>query len=172
MTNKKSLPIKGIGFTLLIILGIVLLGLYFYKWYQVKEDEKYLQSYLISTNTINLEMNDIKEIKTVLSESPTNYYIYIGYKKDESVYRLEKDLKPLIEEYDLQNSFYFIDVTDIKNNNKNYKEDIAKELNISKNKITNVPIILYFKDGKLASDGVTNSKDFEKLLKDIEKNTK
>ena len=80
MTNKKSLPIKGIGLTLLFILGIVLLGLYFYKWHQVREDEKYLQSYLISTNTINLETNDIKEIKTVLSESPTNYYIYIGYK--------------------------------------------------------------------------------------------
>ena len=88
MTNKKSLPIKGIGLTLLFILGIVLLGLYFYKWHQVREDEKYLQSYLISTNTINLETNDIKEIKTVLSESPTNYYIYIGYKK--ATERLER----------------------------------------------------------------------------------
>lgn len=164
--NVKSLPLKKIFITLLIVLGIILLTLYFYKWHQVKQDEKYLKSYLISTSTINLEMNDISEINTVLSESPSYYFIYISYTKDEDTYNLEKELKPIITEYDLRNNFYFINVTDIKDKNSNYKEDIAKELGIDKNKINNVPVILYFKDGKLARDGVTNANDFEKILKE------
>ncbi len=165
--NKNgSLAMKKIVIILCVIVGIVLLTLYFKKWQEVREDEKYLSSYLISTNTVNLEMNDIKEINSVLSETPSSYFIYISYTKDKDVYNLEKKLKPLIDDYNLQNSFYYINVTNIKENNKDYKEDIAHELNIDKDKIKKVPIILYFKDGKLVQNGVYNEREFEKLLKE------
>lgn len=166
MMVKSESPstMKNIVIMILFILGVILLTLYFYKWYQVKQDGKYLESYLISSNTINFEMNEIEEIKTVLSETPSYYFVYIGYTKDKAVNELEKELKPLITDYDIQNNFYYLNITNIKENDNNYKESIAKELNISKKKVEDIPVILYFKDGKLVQDGVTNAKDFEKLL--------
>ena len=150
---------------LCIILAIIFLALYFYKWHTVKEQEKYLNSYLIETNTISLEMNDINEISSVLSETPSYYFLYISYTSDEDIYNLEKKLKPLIDEYQLQNNFYFLNITDFKDTNKSYKEDIAKALNINKNIISDVPIILYFKDGELAaSKGIFTAEEFEDLL--------
>ena len=158
-------------FTLLcIILAIIFLALYFHRWNTVKEQEKYYNSYLISTNTISLEMNDIDEIQSVLSETPSYYFLYISYTGDEDVYHLEEDLKPLIDEYQLQNNFYFLNVTDFKDTNKNYKDDIAQELGIDASIISDVPIILYFQDGELAtSKGIFTAEQFEDLLetKDI-----
>lgn len=165
--KNKSQPVQNRGLIILfVVIGAVLVLLYCYKWHQVRNEEKYLTSYLVSTNTISLEMNEIDEIDSVLLETPSYYFVYISYTKDESVYNLEKKLKPLIDEYDLQNNFYYINVTDIKENNKNYKADIAKKLNVDSSKINEVPVILYFKDSKLVKDSITNAKDFEKLLKD------
>ncbi len=163
--GNDSLTLKKILITLGVIVGIIFLGLYFYKWYQVKSEEEYLKSYLVSTNTISLEMNDINEINAVLSETPSDYFVYISYTKDKDTYNLEQDLKPLIDKYNINNSFYYINVTDIKETNKNYTLDIAEALNIKNEKIKNVPVIFYFKDGKLIQDGVYNAKEFEELLK-------
>ena len=96
--KNKSLSMKNYLVACLLILGIVLVVLYFYKWHQVKEEEKYLNSYLVNTGTVNLEMSDIKEINTVLSETPSYYFVYISYTKEEDVYNLEKELKPLISD--------------------------------------------------------------------------
>ena len=150
---------------LCIILAIIFLALYFHKWNTVREQEKYYNSYLISTNTISLEMTDIKEISSVLSETPSYYFLYISYTSDEDIYHLEEELKPLIDEYQLQNNFYFLNVTDFKDTNTDYKEDIAEALEIDADIITDVPIILYFKDGELAStDGIHTASEFEDLL--------
>ncbi len=150
---------------LCIILAIIFLALYFHRWSTVREQEKYYQSYLISTNTISLEMTDINEIRSVLSETPSYYFLYISYTGDEDVYQLEEDLKPLINEYQLQNNFYFLNVTQFKDANKNYKEDIAHALNIDSDIISKVPIILYFKDGSLATtQGIFNAQDFKDIL--------
>ncbi|MBE6154435.1 MAG: hypothetical protein E7163_02535 [Firmicutes bacterium] len=148
-----------------VVLGIIFIILYINKWHQVKEQEKYLNSYLMSNNTINLEITDINAIDSVLSETPNYYFVYISYTQDKKVYNLEKNLKPIIDNYDLQNNFYFINITNIKDKNKNYKEEIAKELKIGNNYINNIPVILYFKNGELINS-VNNSKDFENLLKE------
>ena len=166
----KNQNVKKYFIGLCIILAIIFLALYFYKWHTVREQEKYINSYLISTNTISLEMNDINEISSVLSETPNYYFLYISYTGDEDVYNLEEELKPLIDEYQLQNNFYFLNVTDFKDTNKNYKEDIADTLNIDRNIISDVPIILYFQDGELATtQGIFTAKEFKDLLetKDI-----
>ena len=150
---------------LCIILAIIFLALYFYKWHTVKEQEKYLNSYLIETNTISLEMTDINEISSVLSETPSYYFLYISYTNDEEVHQFEEELKPLIDEYQLQNNFYFLNVTDFKDTNTNYKEDIANVLNIDASIISEVPVILYFKDGELASThGIHTANEFKDLL--------
>lgn len=160
----KTDSLKKYIIMLIIVLGIIFLFLYFYKWYEVKQDEKYLQSYLMETNTINLEMNETKEIHQVLSETANYYFIYISYTEDKNIYEFEKKLKPLIDEYDIQNNFYYLNITDIKKTNKNYKKDIAKELDVDENDISKIPSILYFKDNKLVKSGISTAKDFENLL--------
>lgn len=162
--KNKPVTLKKITICLGVVLGVIFIVLYAYKWHQVKEDEKYLQSYLINSNTINLEMNSINSINSVLSETPSNYFIYVSYTGDKDIYNFEKKLKPLIDDYGIQNNFYYLNVTDIKKENKNYKNDIAKELNINSKNLSNIPVILYFKDEVLQQDGVTSIKDFENLL--------
>lgn len=164
--NKNvSISIKNWIIVLGVILGIVFIVLYINKWQEVKTEEKYLTSYLVSTNTISLVMNDIKEISAVLSETPSQYFVYIGYTKDKSVYDFEKKLKPIIDDYDLQNSFYYFDFTELKDCDCNQYEDMAKALGVEKKEIENIPVILYFKDGKLFGHGITSIEDFESLLK-------
>ena len=161
----RNQTLKKYFIGLCIILAIIFLALYFHKWHTVKEQEKYYESFLVSTNTISLEMTDIKEIQSVLSETPNYYFLYISYTNDEDIYNLEKELKPLIDEYHLQNSFYFLNVTDFKDTNQDYKDDIAEALEIDKNIISKVPIILYFKDGKLATkNGIFTADQFKDLL--------
>ena len=161
----KNQIVKKYIIGLCIILAIIFLALYLNKWNTVKEQEKYLNSYLISTNTISLEMNDINEIQSVLSETPNYYFLYISYTGEEDVFNLEKELKPLIDEYQLQNNFYFLNITDFKDTNKNYKEDVAQELGINASIISEVPIILYFKDGSLATtQGIFTAEEFKDLL--------
>ena len=160
---KNKNQTKRWAITICVVLAIIFGILYIYKWYQVKEQEKYLNSYLITSNTISQEMTDINEISSVLSETGNYYFVYIGYNKDENIYQFEKDLKPIIDKYDLHNNFYYINVTDIKEKNKNYLKDIAKELNITENELKKVPIILYFNDAKLV-ESVYTIKDFKNLL--------
>ena len=161
----RNQTLKKYFIGLCIILAIIFLALYFHKWHTVKEQEKYYESFLVSTNTISLEMTDIKEIQSVLSETPNYYLLYISYTNDEDIYNLEKELKPLIDEYHLQNSFYFLNVTDFKDTNQDYKDDIAEALEIDKNIISKVPIILYFKDGKIATkNGIFTADQFKDLL--------
>lgn len=150
---------------LCFIMGIVLVAIYCYKWHQVNIQKKYLNSYLVETGTINLEMTDIKEINSVLLETPSYYFVYISYTQDENVYNFEKNLKPIIDNYDLRNNFYYINITDIKKENKNYREDLAKELSIDIDKIKKIPTILYFKNGNLVGQEITNIEDFKSLLK-------
>ena len=58
-----------------------------------------------------------------------------------------------------------LNVTDFKDTNTNYKEDIADALDIDANIISQVPIILYFKDGELVSThGIFTASEFQDLL--------
>ena len=161
LTNPKDYLVK-IGLVILLILILI----YSYMWYRVKEQEKYQTSYLISSNTISNEMTEINEIDAVLSETPNDYFVYISYTKDQKIYNLEKDLKPIITNYDLHNNFYYLNVTDIQDKNNKYLKDIASKLNIAPSKLPKVPIILYFSDGKLVTDGVYTAKEFKNLLEE------
>ena len=121
------------------------------------------ESYLISSDTIYLVVNNINEIKNVFLEAPNYYFVYISSLCNENAYNLEKELKPLIDEYQLQNNFYFLDVTNFKDSNLDYKNDIALALDIDQNIISDIPVILYFKDGKLLND-IFTAEEFKNIL--------
>lgn len=143
--NKKSI-LKNYIYIILSLAIIVLIVWYIFSWYQVKEKEKYLESYLITSNTINYETSDFSELNQVLKEAPSKYFVYISYTEDEKVYKLEKKLKDIIDEYNLKDAFYYVNILNIKEN-----ENLIESLNdmlFTKN-IQNVPCIIYYEDGKV-----------------------
>ena len=98
------------------------------------------------------------------------YFVYISYTNDEKVYSFEKKLKKLIDNYNLKDEFYFVNVTNIKDDENFYKE-INNTFNTKL--INNIPCILHFKNNELKK--VIYNKDlnktyanFENLLKENE----
>ena len=129
-----------------------------------------MNSYLITSNTLSVEIKDLSETIQVLKESPSEYFVYISYTNDEKVYSFEKKLKKLIDNYNLKDEFYFVNVKNIKDDENFYKE-INNTFNTKL--INNIPCILHFKNNELKK--VIYNKDlnktytnFENLLKENE----
>ena len=75
----------------------------------------------------------------------------------------------MINEYHLNDSFYYLNVTSIKEAN-DLIEQVNEALHLEEKKINKVPTIIYFKDGKVVDmitredDSLITSSDLEKLL--------
>lgn len=158
--ESRFIPLKNYYIAAFVFIAIILVTLYIFKWYEVKESEKYRESYLVSTETVNLEINEENELKQVFLEAPEEYFVYIGYRNDKDVYNLEKELKPIIEDYDLKDIFYYVDATDLKEN-EDYLDMLNETLNLDNNKIDKIPKLIYFKENNYE---IINVADFTKLL--------
>jgi len=167
--NDKYISPKNYIYAFLILVGGIVLTLYIFEWYQVKQEEKLMTSYLISSNTIESNITDIESLEQITQEAPSSYFIYIGYTGDEDVYNLEKELKRVIDKYKLNDEFYYLDITNLKNKNQDYLKEINSKLDVD---LENVPAIIYVNEGKILDsnvlDGVNDTKlkvsDFEQLL--------
>ena len=166
-TAKKSISAKKVVIICAIILVVVLGGFYIYRWRQVKNEEKLMKSYLVSSGTINLEIKNLDEVSILGNETPTSYFVLINYTGNEDTYNLEKGLKPIIDKYKLSDEFYYLNVESL------MKEDnYLTKLNTAFNTelISTVPVILYYKDGEIVDtvkrldNNPINAADFQKLL--------
>lgn len=169
-TQNKKIPSKNYLYALLILVSGILFSLYIFEWINVKKEEKLMNSYLISSNTIDSSVKDFESLKQILKETSSSYFIYLGYTGDEDVYNFEKELKRVIDNYNLRDSFYYMDLTEIKENNEDYLNEIKNMLNIRK--IERIPAIIYVHNGKIEEhnilDGINGSllkiSDVENLL--------
>jgi hypothetical protein len=173
--RNRYIPLKNYFIAALTIIIILFLSLYFYKWYKVYQEEQTRESYLIKTNTISMQISNIDDIETILSEAPSDYFIYISYTHSIDVLNLEKKLKNIIDDYGINDIVYYIDVTKNKND-IDYLNEINSKLHT--NNITNLPAIIYVKDGQIQDENIIQSNkkiissyQLEQLLKknDIEK---
>ena len=169
-SKKNNINFKKLFYFIIGFLLIIFLIWYIISWKNVKKEEKLMNSYLITSNTLSVEIKDLSETIQVLKESPSEYFVYISYTNDEKVYSLEKKLKKLIDNYNLKDEFYFVNVTNIKDDENFYKE-INNTFNTKL--INNIPYILHFKNNELKK--VIYNKDlnktytnFENLLKENE----
>ena len=154
-----------------IIIGIVIVlavvGFYFFRLQQARNEEKLNSSYLISSGTVRLEIKNLDEVSQILLESPTEYFVLITYTGNEDTYNLEEGIKTIIDDYKLSDSFYYLNIESIMDSD-NYLTRLNSAFNTDK--ITTVPIILYFKDGELIDTvtrddaNIINAGDFQKLL--------
>lgn len=165
--GDRYIPLKNYIYAGLIVIAIILLCWYILSWHNVKTTEKYLNSYLLSTNTLTLEIKNLKEAPTILQDAPSSYFVFIGYTNDKAEYNLEENLKTVIDEYRINSEMYYVNIADIRDDN-NLNENLNKAFNTDK--INNTPCILYFKDTKLTAiienkSGIFKASEFEKLLK-------
>ncbi len=179
---SKKVETKNIGFKnylyafLILVGGIVFIFLSF-KWYQLKTEEKLMKSYLITSNTIVTTISDLDEFNHIMQEAPSSYFIYLSYTGDKNVYEMEKDLKLVIDKYNINDIFYYIDVTELKENDQNYLNKIKETLNISD--LEKVPAVVYVNEGEILNrnvlDGVKGTdfkaEDLESLLEIYEYDT-
>lgn len=169
-SKKNNINFKKLFYFITGFLLIIFLIWYIISWKNVKQEEKLMNSYLITSNTLSVEIKDLSETVQVLKESPSEYFVYISYTNDEKVFNFEKKLKKLIDNYNLKGEFYFVNVTNIKDD-ENFYSEINNTFNTKL--INNIPCILHFKNNELKK--VIYNKDlnktytnFENLLKENE----
>ncbi len=171
--NERYVPLKNYVLAVVIVVVMFLLTWYGFAWYKVLKENRIATSYLVKEKIISNEIKDLKEVSAVFSEAPSTYYIYVSYTGSEEIYNMEKDLKDLINDYNLNDSMYYLNVTDIKDD-KDYLNKINESLNLESKKVESVPTVIYYKDGKVIDiikrndDNIMNVGDFQKLL-DINK---
>ena len=147
---------------IVIILGCLLT----YKMANIYKANKLSQSVL--TRVIGSIGYD--DIDNTMNEMTSDDFIIISFVKSEDSRKIEKNLKKIIIDNDLQNNTYYLDVTD-----KMLEDDYLDELNekfklTGSNKIDGLPTILYYKDGKFikkvthANKGKTLDELFQELI--------
>lgn len=162
-SKKNNINFKKLFYFILGFLLIIFLIWYIISWKNVKQEEKLMNSYLITSNTLSVEIKDLSETVQVLKESPSEYFVYISYTNDEKVFNFEKKLKKLIDNYNLKDEFYFVNVTNIKDD-ENFYSEINETFNTKL--INNIPSILHFKNNELKK--VIYNKDLNKTYTDFE----
>ncbi len=165
MQEKKVIPPRNYLILILVIIFTIGGVFYFLEWKQAQEDLMTMDSYLMTNNTVSLTINTLEELETTLLESPNELFIFTGYTGDIDEYNLEKDLKEVIDNYNLSDNFYYLNVTELMND-ENFTNDLSDILGIE---IDSLPIIIYVSDdhavNKVSSSGdYLKASDFVKLL--------
>lgn len=143
-------------YAFLILAGSIALAVYIFSWYQVKQEEKLMTSYLLSSKTIESVITDMDSLAQIMQETPSSYFIYLGYTNNEEVYELETNLKRVIDKYKLNDIFYYIDVTELMKKD-NYLDEIKNKLNLPN--LDNVPAIIYVNNGSVKESDVLDGVD-------------
>lgn len=173
--NKDNVaPLKKYFYIIVAIIVCVFAIWYFYSWYTVSKAKRIADSFLISSNTISLELKNIKEVSSVLKETPSKYFVFISYTNSDEEYNLERKLKRLIDNYNIADKFYYLNVSDLIESN-NLISTLNKTFNTDL--ISSVPCILYYEDDKLDyviqnNKDIFDVKEFQELLDDLKQNDK
>lgn len=169
--NERYIPTKNYIIAFVVVVLAILLTWYIFAWRKVYKEEKVSTSYLVKNNVVTNVINDLEEVKDVFVEVPDSYFVYISYTGDENIYEMEKELSKVIKKYNLSESMYFINVNTIKEE-KDYINKLNNILGLKDVVITQVPTIIYYKDGVVnkgniitrSDNNIMNASDFQKLL--------
>ena len=174
--NERYIPLKNYVLAAVVVVVIIALTIYGFAWYDVLKENRVSTSYLVKEKIISQEIQNLEGVKDAFSEAPETYFIYISYTGSEEVYDLEKNLKDIINGYELNDQIYYLNITSIKDD-KDYLKKINDALDLEEGTIKSVPTILYYNEGKVVDiverndDNMMNSGDFQKLL-DVNRVTK
>ena len=158
---------KNILIIVCIVLALILVIFYGYRVNKLKETDTLSKSYLLDSGTVSLEIKNLDEVNQILAKSPTEYFVLISYTGNKDTYKLENGLKRILDKYKLNDSFYYLNVKSIMDED-NYLNRLNNAFNTDK--IKKVPTILYYRNGKIVDvvtrndNNIINAGDFQKLL--------
>lgn len=170
--NERFVPTKNYIIAFVLIIGVIAASWYAFAWYKTIQENKLSTSYLISKKIVTNEIESLDKISDILSEAPSNYYLYISYTGTKENYNLEKSISKIIKEYGLHDSFYYLNINDIKED-KDYIDKVNKALGLEENKLKSIPNIIYYEDGEAVDiinkdSNMLTVGDFQKTL-DLQK---
>ena len=165
--SARVVPKKNYYILFIMIFVVVIIT------FSVASIIKGIKSEKINTGYINKYVSELQysELDNYLIEPASNTFIYLSYTGDEEVYNLETKLRKVINNYELQTNFIYVNVTD-EMVNANFYDEINQKIDLDE-KIKRLPVILYYKDGNLIDvvqgDGtIFNVADFQKMLDNYE----
>ena len=165
--SKREIPKKNYYILIIMLIGVAVLTL------AISSIVNAVKNNNVSTGYINRYVSEISysELDTYLVEPASNTFIYITYTGDEQIYKLEKNLKKIVNNYELATDFVYVNVTENMIED-NFVNKLKEKLKISE-KISKLPVILYYKDGILtdlvdSEENLFNVADFQKLLDNYE----
>lgn len=168
--SKKKVNIRKYVNCILLMIAVVLVAVIATKGYRTYKQNKLGESVFIKMGG-NLQY---KDIETATIELPTDGFILISYTKNEEVKKLETDLKKSIVNNELQNNFYYLDVTDMMLE-EGFVDSLNEKFKLDEvHYIESIPAILYYRDGKFMTsisstkDRMLRVDDFDKLLDSYE----
>jgi hypothetical protein len=144
--KEKKIELKNYIYSILILAGGILLVIYIFSWYNVKKEEKLMNSYLISSKTIESKINNLNDLEQTIKEAPLSYFVLVSYTGNEDVYNMEKKLKRIIDKYKINDIIYYVDASN-NINSKEYLDELGKLFNIKE--VTKIPVLIYIEEGKV-----------------------
>lgn len=155
----------------ILILIIVIIGIWDITTYYAFDNSN--TSYLVSSRTIKKNKSLVlKHAKETFINLKGDYFVYVGYTGDKSIYSLERKMRKVIKDYDIEDRFYYVNVDDLKTEDSRL-EKINYYLNLKDAKISKVPTIYYVdKDNEVTYNNIITRTDgnameigdFQKLL--------
>ena len=129
---------------ILIIIGTIFLIFLINNIYKNYLNNKINKSY-ISKHVLNVKYN---ELENTLIELNPDTYLYISYTGNKEIYDFEVKFKKLLRDKELLDNVIYLNMDNEINENKDYIESLNDKLNLTENKVTNLPVIIYYKDGE------------------------
>ncbi len=162
--KKTQKSAKNYIIALFIVFIVVFLTFYIFKWFNFYEKKDMVSPLTGFCNEIQYN-----ELENSLVETPNSYFVYVSYTNDDDAYRLEKQIKRVIVDNELQSKVYYLNVSNEKNED-NFINNLNNKLNLKDLKIKYLPAIVYYSDE--SAKNILNSKfnklftkeDFKKLI--------
>ncbi len=166
--EKKDVSIKNYIIIFIISLGVILFMIYIFQLIKLYQSNKDIKESPLSKIVYEIQYDELDD---VFAESSDDYFIYISYVDDLKVLKLEKEIKKLIVDNNLQNNIYYLNATDLKNK-KDFIKKLNDKLSLKEQKIKKLPAIIYYKDKNVnkVMDSYKNIFNIDELKKIIEKN--
>jgi len=146
----KNSELRKVPFMNYVILGVVIVVTifilnYFYMWVDVYKESK------INIPIMDKYMTVINynELEDYLVENP-NTIVYVSVLENDTIREFEKKLKIKYKNNEIDNDLLYMNITDdIKNSN--IRNEMNNKYSLNNLSMTNVPVVLVFKDGLLKS---------------------
>ena len=163
MKQRMNYIKLGIILTITIILTLSFSNLY-RNYERNKISEGFISKY-VSVVKYN-------ELASILTEMNSDTLLYISYVNDKDVYNLEKKIRKVLKNNELEDNFFFVDATNYINDSK-IVTNLTSTLNIASNESVVLPAIVYFKnnipmDYIDSKADLINTTDLELLLEKYE----